>query len=167
MTKGRAVILLLVLAGVLWILAAQSWGAAAQAPTGPAGVAEVAGEEEGGHPVLTACAAIIAVAALLLALLGRIGRIVVCGLIAAVGAGALLTGAASSAPMHGCRDRGRGRLDRGREPRLAGHQPIRPADRPGGRRGRRPDLDVGRAVQGRGPQLSQRARHATMTSENH
>ena len=156
MTKGRAVILLLVLAGVLWILAAQSWGAAAQAPTGPAGVAEVAGEEEGGHPVLTACAAIIAVAALLLALLGRIGRIVVCGLIAAVGAGALLTGAASSAPM-----------DRGREPRLAGHQPIRPADRPGGRRGRRPDLDVGRAVQGRGPQLSQRARHATMTSENH
>ena len=100
MTKGRAVILLLVLAGVLWILAAQSWGAAAQAPTGPAGVAEVAGEEEGGHPVLTACAAIIAVAALLLALLGRTGRIVVCDLIAAVGAGALLTGAASSAPMH-------------------------------------------------------------------
>lgn len=100
MTKGRAVILLLVLAGVLWILAAQSWGAAAQAPTGPAGVAEVAGEEEGGHPVLTACAAIIAVASLLLALLGRAGRIVVCVLIAAVGAGALLTGVSSSAPVH-------------------------------------------------------------------
>lgn len=99
MTKGRSVVALLVLAGLLWMLATRDWGAQVPgASTGPSGVAEVAGDDTTSHPVLTACAAVLAVAALLLAMLGRIGRIVVCVLIAAVGAGALLTAVSSAAP---------------------------------------------------------------------
>lgn len=99
MTKGRSVVALLVLAGILWILATRPWGAEfTGAATGPSGVAQVAGDESSSHPVLTACAAVLAVAALLLAMLGRIGRIVVCVLIAAVGAGAVLTAVSSAAP---------------------------------------------------------------------
>jgi hypothetical protein len=98
MTKGRAVLALLLLAGVLWIVASQAWGSAAPGAAGPSGVAEVAGEEATGHPVLTACAAIIAVASLLLAMMGRVGRIVVCVLVALVGAGAALTALTTTGP---------------------------------------------------------------------
>jgi hypothetical protein len=74
MTKGRAVLALLLLAGVLWIVASQAWGSAAP------------------------CAAIIAVASLLLAMMGRVGRIVVCVLVALVGAGAALTALTTTGP---------------------------------------------------------------------
>lgn len=99
MTRGRAVVLLLLLAGALWILASQSWGGAPQAAGGPAGVADVAAEDAAGHPVLTACAAVVAVASLLLAMLGQVGRVVVCTLLALVGAGALLTAVTSGGPV--------------------------------------------------------------------
>jgi hypothetical protein len=92
MTKGRAVLALLLLAGVLWIVASQAWGSAAPGAAGPSGVAEVAGEEATGHPVL------IAVASLLLAMMGRVGRIVVCVLVALVGAGAALTALTTTGP---------------------------------------------------------------------
>lgn len=99
MTKGRSVVALLALAGILWILATRSWGADVPgAATGPSGVAAVSGDDTVSHPVLTACAAVLAVASLLLAMLGRIGRIVVCVLIAAVGGGAILTALSTSAP---------------------------------------------------------------------
>ncbi|SMY10953.1 Trp biosynthesis-associated membrane protein [Brevibacterium jeotgali] len=100
MTKGRAVVVLLVLAGAVWILATLPWGVEAPgAGTGPSGVAEVAGEDgSGSHPLLSASAAVLAVAALLLAMLGRIGRIVVCVLIGAVGVGVVLTAVSSQAP---------------------------------------------------------------------
>ncbi len=99
MTKGRAVVLLLVLAGAVWILATRPWGVESPgAGTGPSGVAEVAGDEGGSHPLLTASAAVLAVSALLLAMLGRIGRVVVCVLIGAVGAGVVLTAVSSQAP---------------------------------------------------------------------
>lgn len=99
MTKGRAVVILLALAGVVWILATRPWGVEGSAPgAGPSGVAEVAADEGGSHPLLTASAAVLAVSALLLAMLGRIGRIVVCVLIGAVGAGVVLTAVSSQAP---------------------------------------------------------------------
>lgn len=99
MTKGRAVVVLLVLAGAVWILATRPWGIdPAGTGAGPTGVAEVGGEEGGSHPLLTASAAVLAVAALLLAMLGRIGRMVVCVLIGAVGAGVVLTAVSSHAP---------------------------------------------------------------------
>ncbi|MGO1397506.1 MAG: Trp biosynthesis-associated membrane protein [Brevibacterium yomogidense] len=99
MTKGRAVIILLILAGAVWILATRPWGIdPAGGGTGPSGVAEVGGEEGASHPLLTASAAVLAVAALLLAMLGRIGRIVVCVLIGAVGVGVVLTAVSSQAP---------------------------------------------------------------------
>lgn len=98
MTKGRAVVILLVLAGAVWILATRPWGVdASGAGTGPSGVATVAGEDGGSHPLLTASAAVMAVSALLLAMLGRIGRIVVCVLIGAVGVGVVLTAVSSQA----------------------------------------------------------------------
>lgn len=98
MTKGRAMLVLLALAGVLWALAARPWGAEGPGAGGPAGVADVSGDESSSHPVLTACAAVVAVATLLLAMLGRVGRIVVCVLLAAVGVGAILTATSSAAP---------------------------------------------------------------------
>ena len=99
MTKGRAVVVLLILAGLVWILASRPWGVdPAGAGTGPSGVAEVGGEEGGSHPLLTASAAVLAVASLLLAMLGRVGRVVVCVLIGAVGVGVILTAVSSQAP---------------------------------------------------------------------
>lgn len=99
MTKGRAVVVLLGLAGALWILATRPWGVEGPgAAAGPSGVAEVASDEGGSHPLITASAAVLAVSALLLAMLGRIGRIVVCVLIGAIGAGVVLTALSSQAP---------------------------------------------------------------------
>ncbi len=86
MTKARGVLLLLAAAALLWIVASQTWIAAAPEATGTVpGVAQAAAESPENSPVLVACAAIVAVAALLLALLERVGRWVV-GMLAVLAA---------------------------------------------------------------------------------
>ncbi|GAA4285440.1 hypothetical protein GCM10022261_29710 [Brevibacterium daeguense] len=78
MTKARFIFSLLLAAGVLWIIGNQPWASAAGDPTATVpGVAETAAEAPAGSPLLVACAAVVAVCALLLALLGRGGRWVV------------------------------------------------------------------------------------------
>ncbi|OFS27173.1 Trp biosynthesis-associated membrane protein [Brevibacterium sp. HMSC07C04] len=77
MTRGRSVLLLLVIAGILWFISTRELVMLTPAgSTGPVGVAngEPAASEGGGSPVLAAQAAAFAVTALLLAMLGTLGR---------------------------------------------------------------------------------------------
>ncbi len=77
MTRGRSVLLLLAAAGILWFISTRELVTMTGAVnTGPAGVADGAPGDSGGggSPVLTAQAAAFAVTALLLAMLGTVGR---------------------------------------------------------------------------------------------
>ncbi|WP_349827953.1 Trp biosynthesis-associated membrane protein [Brevibacterium litoralis] len=101
LTRTRAVLLLLALAGVLWAIASQDWVPATADPSRDIpGVAEVTSTRPRGSgasdsaltSVLTACAAVTGVGALLVVMLGRVGRWVVCGLVAACGLGYAVLG---------------------------------------------------------------------------
>jgi hypothetical protein len=98
LTKGRSVVLQLVLAGALWFLSGRPWTAETVDPaTQVPGVAQTAAASgETGHPLLTAAAAVLAVSSLLLAMLSRVGRYVVLGLTGLTGLGALAVGAAAA-----------------------------------------------------------------------
>lgn len=77
MTRGRSVLLLLAAAGILWFISTRELVTMTGAVnTGPAGVADGTPGDSGGggSPVLTAQAAAFAVTALLLAMLGTVGR---------------------------------------------------------------------------------------------
>ncbi|WP_350268826.1 Trp biosynthesis-associated membrane protein [Brevibacterium sp. CBA3109] len=91
MTKSRGVLLVLILAGALWVISLASWqGSVAGDTLGPAGVADVTEDASSqASPVATACVAIIAVTGLLSAMLGKVGRFVVLGFaaLAAIGYG--------------------------------------------------------------------------------
>lgn len=88
MTKARGILALLLAAAALWIVAGRTWITAAADPTTPVpGVAQATAEAPGNSPLLVACAAIIAVIALLLGLLERVGRWVVGGVAVLAGLG--------------------------------------------------------------------------------
>jgi len=87
LTRGRAVLGLLVLAGISWIVAGRDWTAQAAQTAEVPGVAAPGAAADSGSPLLTACAAIVAVCALLLAMLGRGGRWVISAIVVLAGIG--------------------------------------------------------------------------------
>lgn len=90
MTRGRSVLLLLVLAGAMWLVSTRELTAAPVGnPTDPLGVAggDPSSGQSSGSPILTAIAAAYAVTALLLAMLGTVGRRVVGVLMVLLGLG--------------------------------------------------------------------------------
>lgn len=106
LTRSRAVLVLLALAGLMWIVSAQTWIPAEANPAAgvPGVAAEVGTSDTATSPVLAACAAVVAVTALLLVMFGKVGRLVVTGLTAlaalgyaAVGLGDVLAGEATTA----------------------------------------------------------------------
>lgn len=88
MTRGRAVLALLVASGLMWVVSTRTWAqntvSSAQTVPGVAGSAE---QQSNNSPLLLACAAVVAVCALLLAMLSGFGRWIVCGLSALAGLG--------------------------------------------------------------------------------
>lgn len=95
MTRGRSVLLLLAAAGILWFISTRELVTLTGAvSTGPAGVADGApgASGGGGSPVLTAQAAAFGVTALLLAMLGTVGRRITGVLMALLGFGYAGTG---------------------------------------------------------------------------
>lgn len=97
MKKSTAGIALLVCAGLMWVLGSQNWGAEVGAPADlPAGVSRIGDTASRGQPVLTALAAVSAVASVLFFLVGKAGRWVVAGLYAAGGLAFALIAATTS-----------------------------------------------------------------------
>lgn len=82
LTRARSVLLFLVCAGLLWIIAGRQWSEETAPASQVPGVAAVGSASSTGSGVLTACAAVVAVCALLLAMLSTVGRWVVCVLAA-------------------------------------------------------------------------------------